>query len=498
MTMITTQTRIHKLQSRYPFNEEELEILIRCHDQIEDNKDKQEDFLLRLALASPFSYYFLPGDELRDRVTWIEDHVLPMGFASQLRASISADAFVTYANEGEDKPLERFLEGVADTGRRGPREALRVLYALVCAFPCAEELMDLCFRLAIACDALTVPNLDKKACLKTVEGVEEAILPLVHSLTCACKGEQDITKKAFIEWAERTLPMFSSPLFTFVHRLIFHQMPYPEARLPYAKPLLESSSDIFNDSASPLLLSLSMVSSHFNEKMSRLYSSETDGRSFNRLEWALLGYDGPTLLVVKTDQNAVIGAFAQTPWKDSLNYYGSGDCFIFQLYPELKIRWPKGSHENFMYMHYGKLTRAVKLNGLPHGIGFGGSQLSKPRFFIPDSFENCSAEFMDTTFETGDILPESAREKFEINVMEVWGVGTEDLIAKALQERAEHREQTKETIRRARAVTDKTQFVKDLESGFTFSKLYEHKEDVRGRQEYRVDEAHGGYKIDQE
>jgi hypothetical protein len=206
-------------------------------------------------------------------------------------------------------------------------------------------------------------------------------------------------------------------------------------------------------------------------QMSRLYSTETDGRSFNRLEWAILGYDGPTLLVVKTDQNAVIGAFTQTPWKDSLNYYGSGDCFLFQLHPELKIRWPKGLHDNFMYMHYGELTRAVKFNGLPHGIGFGGSQLSKPRFFIPDSFENCSAEFMDTTFGTGDILPESALEKFEINVMEVWGVGTEDLIAKALRKRGEHREQIKETIRRARAVPDKTQFVKDLESGFTLSKV---------------------------
>jgi hypothetical protein len=269
MTMITTRTQIHKLEGRYPFNQEELEILIRCHDQIEDNKDTQEDFLLRLALASPFSYYFLPGDELRDRVTWIEDHVLPMGFASQLRAAISADAFVTYANEGEEKALERLLEGVADTGRRGPKEALRVLYELVGDFPSAEELMDLCFRLALACDALTVPNLDKNACLKTVEGVEEAILPLVQSLTCACEGEHDITitRKAFIEWAESDLPMLSSPLFTFVHRLIFHQIPYPKARLPYAKPLLECSSDIFNDSASPLLLSLSMVSSHFNEKV---------------------------------------------------------------------------------------------------------------------------------------------------------------------------------------------------------------------------------------
>ena len=36
-----------------------------------------------------------------------------------------------YANQGEEKSLERFLEGIADTGRRGTKEALRVLFRLL-------------------------------------------------------------------------------------------------------------------------------------------------------------------------------------------------------------------------------------------------------------------------------------------------------------------------------------------------------------------------------
>jgi hypothetical protein len=234
--------------------------------------------------------------------------------------------------------------------------------------------------------------------------------------------------------------------------------------------------------------------------MRRLYSSETDGRSFNRLEWALLGYSGPTLLTVKTEADVVIGAFTQKPWKDSLNYYGCGDSFLFQVFPELKIRWSSGPQDHFMYMHSGEFTSPFKppIDGLPHGIGFGGSLSSKPRFFIPDSLENCSAEFMDKTFEIGEILPEDALEKFEINILEVWGVGSDELITHAIEKRGEHRNQMEEAIRRARAVSDKTQFVKDLKSGFTPSKLYEHREEARGRHEFHVDDKHGGYTIDQE
>ena len=128
MTRLTTLSQIHKLQDRYPFSEEELEILVRCHGHLENSED---DFLTKLAFSSPYAYFFLPGDEMKDRVTWLEDHILPMGFPSQLRAAISADPFVTYASEGEDKSLERFIEGIADTGRRGPREALHILYNII-------------------------------------------------------------------------------------------------------------------------------------------------------------------------------------------------------------------------------------------------------------------------------------------------------------------------------------------------------------------------------
>lgn len=254
--------------------------------------------------------------------------------------------------------------------------------------------------------------------------------------------------------------------------------------------------------------------------MTRLYSTETDGRSFNRLEYAVSGYDGPTMLAIKTMEGAVIGAYTETAWKDSLNYFGTDESFLFQLMPQLKVLRPTGNESNFMYMHSGELHQSpIKppVDGLPHGLGFGGNLTSKPRLFIPESLEGCLATFMDKTYDIGQILPEDNLnlEKFEINILEIWGVGGDEnhekseapdttssstpTIQFALRQRDEYRDRLSSAITRARVLKDKTQFVSDFESGLIPTKnLYAHKEHVRGRSEFRVDETHGGYKVDRE
>jgi hypothetical protein len=273
MVKLTTLTQIHKFEERYPFNEEELEILIRCYDQIQEGRNN-DDFLEKLAFSSPYTYFFLPGDEMHDRVRWLENHILPGGFANKVRAAISADAFVNYANEGQDKNLERFLEGVADTGRRGPKEALRVLYEIVSdGQPAAEtagELLDLVFRLSVASDAFFAPNLDKEKYLKRVENVSEKIDPLVQSLKGFCNEHQSndsIPRTLFVEWAETNVPLLSAPLSTFIHLLVFRGSPYPVARVPYCHPTLDHESTIFTSFDCPSLFTLSLISRNFHGKV---------------------------------------------------------------------------------------------------------------------------------------------------------------------------------------------------------------------------------------
>ena len=265
MSKLTDLTAIHNLEDRYPFNEAELEILVRCHDHV-SNEDDKSDFIMKLALASPYSYFFLPGDAMADRVLWIEDNILPAGFANELRAATSTDAFVEYANQGEERSLERFIEGVADTGRRGTKEALRVLYRLV-DDPRPEELADFCIRLAVASDTLVAPNLIKPAALQKLEALQPTADALAGSLRDFCQ-DKPLDSKMFMLWAEEKFPMLSSPLSTFIQNLLFHGHDIPRSLVPYQFPHLEHASDIFPLLYSPELGSLSFTSTQFGGKVS--------------------------------------------------------------------------------------------------------------------------------------------------------------------------------------------------------------------------------------
>lgn len=266
MTSITTEAEIRKLEERYPFNEEELEILARCHDHVKNDADR-DDFLLKLAGASPYTFYFLPGNELRNRIDWIEGHVLPAGFCSELRAAVSEDAFVDYANQGVNKSFERFLEGIADTGRRGTREALRVLYNIAGEDASALEHVDVALRLAVASDAMSAPNLDKKLLLHELKDLEPVTESLAKSLEAFMKGLRTISLKDFVEWAEGYFPMLARPLSTFVHYLLFHGEQFPKNMLIYRKPIQGHESDIFTGAKSHLIMALSFMSPYFGGKV---------------------------------------------------------------------------------------------------------------------------------------------------------------------------------------------------------------------------------------
>lgn len=221
-----------------------------------------------------------------------------------------------------------------------------------------------------------------------------------------------------------------------------------------------------------------------------------DGRSFNRLEWSLLGYGGPSLLVIQTETDAILGAFASMPWKQSPEFYGDSDCFVFQLQPSLGLFRPTGKDNHFIYCN--PETRSpIQPDGKPHGIGFGGN-LNEPRLFIPETLEECSAHYLDSTYRKGDLVPKEAMEKFRIKSIEVWGVGGDEVITNALRARAEHRQNEEAALTKARRVEDKSQFVEDLASGLISNTLYDHREQTRGRADFTIDNEHGGYKLERE
>lgn len=222
---------------------------------------------------------------------------------------------------------------------------------------------------------------------------------------------------------------------------------------------------------------LSCVTTHLQGDIDRIYTSMEDGLSYNRLCFHLLGYSGPTLIVIQDVEGgrsaqgtsisdsffsfvAIFGAFCDTEWKESNRFYGGNGCFLFRFRPDFHIYRAATLHQsgNHMYLN-------TKGFSLPRGLGVGGD-LTEFRMFLSEDFdEKCYTTTRCLSYEPG---PLSSRKRFSIALLEVWGCGGEESM---LKQKA-HRQDTADMIAHARKV-DKAQFVgndfdKEMFLGRTF------------------------------
>ncbi|CAB9499539.1 TLD domain-containing protein KIAA1609 [Seminavis robusta] len=449
-----------------------------------------------MAQALPYSVFFLPGDELRGRVEWLEKNVLPRNFSKGFFFAVTTNTFVGFANQGIDDSLETLLDGLARaTGRKGTIEALRVLYTILGEDATAEGLLELCIALGIASEAVAAPNLDKDLVAARLRNVKPCIVSMAKSLSAYC-AQKKLDKDAFVEWAENNFSCLSTPLMGFVNHVLFHHDPVQKLFVP---PNLSVASKVFGTEASSLLMPLSFASQSLSGKWQRLFSSDVDGCCFNRLEWSLLGYTGPTVVLIRTTSSAALGVHTTMEWKETSRILGDSEGFLFQLEPSLALYRPEGHEENFAFLSTRSMSKQKISIGYQgrYGLGFGGSP-DQPRLFIPESFEHCVAAFHDKTYQSGNLLPDDALETFDIAVLEVWAVGGEDVVELALQEQQDYRERRQHLIHQARVVKDKSQIAMDMQTGLIPNSLFEHKEHVRGRTEFAVDDTHGGYRLERE
>ncbi|KAL4617889.1 TBC1 domain family member 24 isoform X2 [Arapaima gigas] len=72
-----------------------------------------------------------------------------------------------------------------------------------------------------------------------------------------------------------------------------------------------------------------------------LFTTSTHGCSLNRFYCHCEGYE-PTLMLIKTTDGEVCGAFLSTDWEErkrdgsKLSFFGTGECFVFRLKPEME------------------------------------------------------------------------------------------------------------------------------------------------------------------
>lgn len=327
-------------------------------------------------------------------------------------------------------------------------------------------------------------------------------LPGCTTTECPFLQQGLVELEDVLEWSDAVAPMFALILPTFFHSILFPNVPFPRSRTAFVTPVPDCRSDFLtththdnnkSNSAIPMnarIFAMACLSSSLTGNYHRLYASTNDGLSFNRLQNAILGYGGPTLLLIRSTSGGIFGAYTASSWKESKDFYGNTDCFLYQLYPCTAVYRPTGSERNFMYCN--STARSKGYDQQAHGIGFGGS-VHEPRLFISESFDDCIAASQDLTFENGQLLPltsdsstaenpqhQHGRKHFEIDSLEVWGVGGADVVQAAFQARDASRAITDEAIRRARKV-DKAQFLDDFRAGTFDSKAFQHIKQIDGR-----------------
>jgi len=136
---------------------------------------------------------------------------------------------------------------------------------------------------------------------------------------------------------------------------------------------------------------------------SLLYSTMRDGISMQTMCRLSSGH-APTVLVVKDTKGHIFGGYASTAWRTSTRYYGTGECFVFQVEPRLvKYPWSKTSNDYFQFASADSLA-----------MGGGG------HFSIwLDSELQFGNSGQCQTFNSPTL---ASFDQFQVSVVELWGI----------------------------------------------------------------------------
>jgi hypothetical protein len=372
-----------------------------------------------------------------------------------------------------------------------------------------------------------------------------------------------LSLSVWIDWATTIAPQIYRVLPTFIHYAVFTaQHPFrPFSCPPLALPTLVDDDDNNNKSnnnktttktsalwSSPyqsVPVSLALLSPHLGGRhWNRLYSTNVDGFSFPIFQQALVGYQGPTVLLIQTMLGDVFGYYTNCPWKNTSSpqwYGGSGggggggkknetttttttrgyESFLFAIEPTLQLYGPKNDDQGgegggggfgaakkpppyYMYLYNPVGPNTRRSPGVLTGLAVGGINDSTPRLHIPLDMEHCKAGIMDRVYQSGPILSSSSSTNhnsnddinvyFDIDVLEVWAIPA----TKAQHEQGVMAGQLqaliRETHRIQAAQVDRKQFLEDFQSGQYINSLFTHRQAMRGRHSFRTAEEEGkGY-----
>uniref|UniRef100_A0A8C8S391 TBC1 domain family member 24 n=1 Tax=Pelusios castaneus TaxID=367368 RepID=A0A8C8S391_9SAUR len=235
---------------------------------------------------------------------------------------------------------------------------------------------------------------------------------------------QMANRKALVEKGITVVQRSSSEIFPPSHRQSFH----------LAVDMLNFSSAIVT--AQEMRIVWSWIPERFSLfPPVLLFSTSENGYSLQRFYSCCEGYE-PTVLLIKTTEGEVCGAFLSSDWNErkksgGMTSFGTGECFVFSVCPEMeKYEWvfikkpeltkavpAKGHLSPFLATRHFLLpskTASMFMSGTQEGIiigGGGGQALYIDADLYYGRTEHCE------TFDN----PPLCQENFQVQLLEVWG-----------------------------------------------------------------------------
>ena len=540
---------ITSLLERYPFNSEQTKFLVRLEKYLKDEAEPELDL----------SSLYPGGEPARE---WIQDHLLPSKFLSKI-----------FCVAKERSGSSSFYECIANlTGRKSsPYFGLEIIYEAV--EKNVGMFIDTIYKFALASHILknfASIDLDQISDLPIRNDcMVKSLQSFLEEKSENNKSHDDVGASIIFDWIDMYFPMMVNVSSTFFHHAFFTNTSKKEGeysndvdlnvqscifdqyalgkRVEFQFPSLEklviqssfarnsiSNKEIGDEimadslflktlvgmdkSLDHLAFGLAMMGPELCcGKFHKLFSSE-DGCAFVNLQKAMVGYSGPTLMLIRPTKEStysetpnIFGVYTSNPWIHEKAFYGSSENFLFRAEPqwnvyrtrkfagsEMKDALRSNCTENYMYFNstVGYVNVGIGIGGntgskggRPRGLILGGTE-NDPRFHLTESFEQCIASSggpFDDTYMSGPLLTGQWDKYFNVDVIEIWAVGGDDVMKDAINLKLRQEGLTDSVRRRVQRV-DKSQFLDDFQSGLTAGgKLFEHRFDGSARHEYGVD-----------
>ena len=167
------------------------------------------------------------------------------------------------------------------------------------------------------------------------------------------KSFEEIDLPMFNQWCERHVPAMHQSLKGFIRAQLIQEKPTVKEGETESTGAYIQGSSVRKET----LFALWCCSDVFKQEWTKLFDSEAHGMSYENLNQALIGYGGPTLIVITDTLGNSFGALSHTVWKESPLYYGDTRNMLFSLWPVFSVYRARHSHqhaedtENYQYLN---------------------------------------------------------------------------------------------------------------------------------------------------